>query len=205
MCEIIPSKELCTVLLVTFARVVYRGAVDFDAYAQTAADLANTDLTEMADLKAFFGEKKWWADRITERDLAAFRRVKRKFRDVFVKGADGDDLGAVEILNTLLEQFPVQPRISGHLKGDWHMHVTGRGSSVASEYIAGAAWGLSAWLCRYKGARFGVCADARCGNVYLDTSSNCCRRFCSERCATRSHVAAHRARKKEAELALAAE
>jgi predicted RNA-binding Zn ribbon-like protein len=43
-----------------------------------------------------------------------------------------------------------------------------------------------------------VCADARCGNVYLDTSSNCCRRFCSERCATRSHVAAHRARKRAA-------
>ncbi|HEV7899242.1 MAG TPA: CGNR zinc finger domain-containing protein, partial [Planosporangium sp.] len=39
----------------------------------------------------------------------------------------------------------------------------------------------------------------RCGNVYLDSSSNCCRRFCSERCATRSHVAAHRARKRAAE------
>ena len=50
------------------------------------------------------------------------------------------------------------------------------------------------WLCEYGSNRFGVCADERCGNVYLDTSSNCCRRFCSERCATRSHVAAHRAR-----------
>ncbi|GAB3857272.1 hypothetical protein GCM10029963_55060 [Micromonospora andamanensis] len=101
-------------------------------------------------------------------------------------------------LNSLLETFPVQPRISGHDSSDWHMHVTSRGASVSSEYLAGAVWGLSVWLCEYGSARFGVCADDRCGNVYLDTSSNCCRRFCSERCATRSHVAAHRARKRAA-------
>jgi predicted RNA-binding Zn ribbon-like protein len=62
--------------------------------------------------------------------------------------------------------------------------------------MAGAVWGLAVWLCESGSDRFGVCADERCGNVYLDTSSNCCRRFCSERCATRSHVAAHRARKR---------
>ena len=92
----------------------------------------------------------------------------------------------------------MQPRISGHEVNDWHMHVTGRGSSVSAEHMAGAVWGLAVWLCEYGSARFGVCADERCGNVYLDTSSNCCRRFCSERCATRSHVAAHRARKRAA-------
>ena len=179
--------------LVTRPIIVYAGGVDFDAYAQTAADLANVDLTDLDALRAFFGEDQtWWVNRVNERDLTTFRRAQRKLRAVFVHGSAGEDAEAVEILNALLEQFPVQPRISGHPGNDWHMHVTGRGSSVASEFIAGSAWGLSAWLCRYKGARFGVCADARCGNVYLDTSSNCCRRFCSERCATRSHVAAHR-------------
>ena len=92
----------------------------------------------------------------------------------------------------------MQPRISGHDASDWHMHVTSRGSSVSAEYLAGAVWGLAVWLCEYGSDRFGVCADERCGNVYLDTSSNNCRRFCSERCATRSHVAAHRARKRAA-------
>jgi len=79
------------------------------------------------------------------------------------------------------------------------MHVTGRNASASAEYTSGAIWGLASWLCEYGSARFGVCADERCGNVYLDTSSNCCRRFCSERCATRSHVAAHRARKRAAD------
>mgnify|MGYP006197533605 CR=1 FL=1 len=92
-----------------------------------------------------------------------------------------------------------RPPGSSHDSSDWHMHVTSRGASVSQEFLAGAVWGLSVWLCEYGSARFGVCADERCGNVYLDTSSNCCRRFCSERCATRSHVAAHRARKRAAE------
>lgn len=172
--------------------------MDFDAYAQTAADLVNTELADMSDLHAFFGERVWWTNRATDRDLGVFRRAKRKLREVFVKASSGDDAGAADILNALLQQFPVQPRISGHPDRNWHMHVTGRGSTVSGEFVAGAAWGLSAWLCRHRGSRFGVCADERCGNVYLDTSSNNCRRFCSERCATRSHVAAHRARKREA-------
>lgn len=173
--------------------------MDFDAYAKTAVDLVNLRLDSLDDLRAAFeDERSWMRDEVTDKDLAAFRRAQRKLRDVFEAGAAGQDLIAVGELNGLLEAYPIQPRISGHDSDDWHMHVTSRGSSVSSEYLAGAAWGLAVWLCEFGSARFGVCADERCGNVYLDTSSNNCRRFCSERCATRSHVAAHRARKKAA-------
>jgi predicted RNA-binding Zn ribbon-like protein len=174
--------------------------VDFDAYARTGVALVNARLETLADLQALFvDETAWMRDEVTERDVTTFRRAQKRLREVFLHGTSGRDAEAVDELNALLEAFPVQPRISGHGSSDWHMHVTGRGASVSSEYIAGAVWGLSVWLCQYGGSRFGVCADDRCGNVYLDTSSNCCRRFCSERCATRSHVAAHRARKRAAE------
>ncbi|MFV2017664.1 CGNR zinc finger domain-containing protein [Micromonospora sp. LOL_023] len=173
--------------------------MDFDAYARTAVDLVNSPLADLDDLKALFhGEHVWMLDEVGDRDVAIFRRAAKRLRDVFEYGTTGRDAQAVAELNSLLEAFPVQPRISGHDSNDWHMHVTSRGASVSSEYLAGAVWGLSVWLCEYGSSRFGVCADARCGNVYLDTSSNCCRRFCSERCATRSHVAAHRARKRAA-------
>ena len=171
--------------------------MDYDAYARTAVDLVNSPLNELDDLRAMFGGRNWMSEESTERDLAIFRRAQRKLRDVFELGTSGRDVDAVTALNSLLESFPVQPRISGHDTSDWHMHVTGRGATVSAEYLAGAVWGLAAWLCEYGSARFGVCADERCGNVYLDTSSNNCRRFCSERCATRSHVAAHRARKRK--------
>jgi len=180
------------------AFVVYLCRVNFDAYAHRAADLVNASLDDLADLGKLVGAESWMADEATERDLAALRRAQKKLRDVFDLGASSRDAEAVAALNTLLETYPVQPRISGHDTGDWHMHVTSRGALVSAEYLAGAVWGLAVWLCEYGSARFGVCADARCGKVYLDTSSNCCRRFCSERCATRSHVAAHRARKRAA-------
>ena len=176
--------------------------MDFDAYARTAVDLVNADLSDLAGLHALFrDEQTWMRDELVERDLSVFRRAQRRLRDVFERGTSARDAEAVNELNSLLETFPVQPRISGHDASDWHMHVTSRGSSVSAEYLAGAVWGLCVWLCEYGSARFGICADDRCGNVYLDTSSNNCRRFCSERCATRSHVAAHRARKRAATLA----
>jgi predicted RNA-binding Zn ribbon-like protein len=172
--------------------------VNFDAYAHRAVVLVNAPLGTLGDLIVIFDEAGWPEAMADERDLSAFRSVQRRLRAIFDLGAGERDDEAVAAVNALLEAHPVQPRISGHDAGDWHMHVTGRGSSATSEFLAGAVWGLAVWLCEYGSARFGVCADDRCGNVYLDTSSNCCRRFCSERCATRSHVAAHRARKRAA-------
>lgn len=172
--------------------------MNFDAYARTAVDLVNAPLADLADLRAVFPADSWMRDEVTEREVPIFRRAQKRLRDIFECGTSGRDTDAVAELNALLEAFPVQPRISGHDANDWHMHATSRGASVSAEYLAGAVWGLSVWLCEYGSERFGVCADERCGNVYLDTSSNCCRRFCSERCATRSHVAAHRARKRAA-------
>ncbi len=153
--------------------------MNFDAYARTAVDLVNAGLDDVESLRRLFadGDERWMADEVVERDLAAFRRAQRRLRQVFEYGTSGRDAEAVAELNALLEAFPVQPRISGHDAGDWHMHVTSRGASVSSEYLAGAAWGLSVWLCEYGSARFGICADERCRNVYLDTSSNNCRRF----------------------------
>lgn len=170
--------------------------VNFDEYARTAVDLANAQVETLEQVRAFYGEASWQAAETTEKDVAVLRKGAKRLREIFEYGSAGRDTEAVTALNTLLEAHPVQPRISFHNGNDWHMHVTGRGSSVAAEHMAGAVWGLAVWLCEYGSNRFGVCADDRCGNVYLDTSSNCCRRFCSERCATRSHVAAHRARKR---------
>jgi predicted RNA-binding Zn ribbon-like protein len=162
--------------------------------------MVNAPLTSLDDLALLWnGETQWMAGHASERDLVTIRRARKRLREVFEHGSAGRQTEAVDELNNLLETYRVQPRISGHdTDQDWHMHVTGRSASVGAEYLAGAVWGLAVWLCEYGAGRFGVCADERCRNVYLDTSSNCCRRFCSERCATRSHVAAHRARKRAA-------
>lgn len=172
--------------------------MNYDAYAHRAVALVNSDLADVTDLREIYVETGWSRIEAQERDLSVFRRVQKRLREVFDHGAARRDADAVVGLNSLLDTYPVQPNISGHDSSDWHMHVSGRGAGASAEYLAGAVWGLAVWLCEFGSERFGVCADDRCGNVYLDTSSNCCRRFCSERCATRSHVAAHRARKRAA-------
>lgn len=187
-------------MILTDARLFYRRVVNFDAYAQTAVNLANVAVDGAAPPDAYFDAGSWAAGEVTERDTAVLRRAGKRLRHIFELGADGQDGEVVAELNAMLVAYPVQPRISGHDASDWHMHATSRGSSVSAEYIAAAVWGLSVWLCEHGSDRFGVCADEHCRNVYLDTSSNNCRRFCSERCATRSHVAAHRARKRAATL-----
>ncbi len=176
--------------------IVYGCRVDFAAYAHTAVRLVNAPLSTIEDLRALFPAGGWEQAELTDRDLTGLRRAQRRLRTVFALGTAGRDAEVVAELNALLRAYPIEPRISGHDASDWHMHVTGRGSSVSAEYLAGAVWGLAVWVCEYGSARFGVCADERCGNVYLDTSSNNCRRYCCGRCATRSHVAAHRARKR---------
>lgn len=181
--------------------------MDFDAYARTAVELVNAELATEQDLVALVRpggsgpEQLGGLAGLTGRDVGVLRRAQHRLRRVFALGTTGQDAEVVAELNALLDAFPVRPNISGHDATDWHMHVTGRGSSVSAEYLARAVWGLAVWVCEFGSARFGVCADQRCGKVYLDTSSNNCRRFCSERCATRSHVAAHRARKRSLALA----
>jgi predicted RNA-binding Zn ribbon-like protein len=44
--------------------------------------------------------------------------------------------------------------------------------------------------------RLGVCSAEGCDDVYVDTSRNASRRYCSNTCASRSTVAAYRARRK---------
>lgn len=179
--------------------------MNFDAYALTAVDIVNARVSTCDDLLTFLTDGTGTS--VSPRDLVMFRRVQARLRAVFVHGATGSDNAAVEELNGLLATFPVRPQISRASGTSWNLQLTGRSRTCAdtapamtAERMARAAWGLASWMCEHGASRFGICADQRCGNVYLDTSSNCRRRFCSERCATRAHVAAHRARKR-AELA----
>jgi predicted RNA-binding Zn ribbon-like protein len=56
--------------------------------------------------------------------------------------------------------------------------------------------GLAVVVCDAGALRLGVCQAAGCSNVFVDTSPNQSRRYCSERCSSRSNVAAYRARQR---------
>jgi predicted RNA-binding Zn ribbon-like protein len=67
---------------------------------------------------------------------------------------------------------------------------------VLEQLTTTVAMGLSQVVIQHGWQRLGVCSADGCDNVYVDTSRNASRRYCSNTCASRSTVAAYRARKR---------
>jgi len=176
--------------------------VDFVGYAERAARLVNAPLAGDDDLREMLADRDWLIPRIADRDPRALRRFQRELRPVFEAASADDDAAVVERLNALLAKHPVTPYIAGHDAQSWHLHVSDRASSVADLLVAEALMGLAVVVCDFGATRPGVCLASGCDDVFVDTSPNQSRRYCSERCSSRANVAAYRARRK-AELAAA--
>ncbi|WP_338672891.1 CGNR zinc finger domain-containing protein [Streptomyces sp. SCSIO 30461] len=179
-------------------------------YSDYAVRLVNTEeparnkdtLNSVEAVRELFGVSVQAARRATDADVTRFRSVRARLRAVFTAADAGDHTQAVDLLNSLLLEFPVSPQISGHdhLDGEghprWHMHLAEHPSNATTGYAAIAAMGLAFHLTEFGADRLGLCQAAPCRNAYLDTSTNRSRRYCSDRCATRANVAAYRARKR---------
>ena len=113
--------------------------------------------------------------------------------------ADDRPADMVARLNALLARHPLSPSISGHDASDWHLHVAPGDGPLADDYAAGAAMGLTMAFLDLGPERFGSCAAPGCAGVFLDTSRNRSRRYCSDRCASRENVAALRSRRRAGE------
>ena len=171
--------------------------MDLARYAERAAALVNADLDGVGALARHLADRDWLAGKVTERDVATLRRFQSELRTVFEYDEEHDP-AAVEVLNTLLARHPVTPYIAGHDSATWHLHVSNRGSSVADLLIAESLMGLATLACDLGPSRLGGCASERCTTVFVDTSPNLSRRYCSDRCASRANVAAYRARQRAA-------
>jgi predicted RNA-binding Zn ribbon-like protein len=177
--------------------------MDFVRYAERSAGLVNADLADVEALIAFLDQRNWLHDQVTDRDVSALRRFQSELRPVFEASNVGDETSVVQQLNTLLAKHPVTPYIAGHggkdgSAADWHMHVADRQSSVAELLVAESLMGLSTLVCDLGATRLGVCDASGCEDVFVDTSPNQSRRYCSDRCSSRANVAAYRARQKAA-------
>jgi predicted RNA-binding Zn ribbon-like protein len=170
--------------------------MDFVRYAERAAILLNSEIEDADALVGFLGDRTWLHDKVVERDATALRRFQRELRPVFEASNDRDEKRVVDLLNHLLAKHPVTPYISGHDSGQWHMHVADHSSSVAELVVAESLMGLATLVCDMGAARLGVCDAAPCADVFVDTSPNQSRRYCSERCSSRANVAAYRARQR---------
>jgi predicted RNA-binding Zn ribbon-like protein len=184
--------------------------LELASYSEYAVRLVNTEeparskdsLTSVDAVRELFGANASAARRVTDADVTRFRSVRGRLRAVFEAADRGDETLAVDLLNSLLMEFPVFPQVVGHDHRDedgrpiWHIHLADHPSNATSGYAAIASAGLAFHLTECGVNRLGLCEAAPCRNAYLDTSTNRSRRYCSDRCATRANVAAYRARKR---------
>ncbi|MFB9833368.1 CGNR zinc finger domain-containing protein [Actinoallomurus acaciae] len=165
--------------------------MDLASYAELAVRLVNTRTPEgdrLGDLDALrelLTAGPHLSGRIGRSDLEAMVQLRADLRSIFESVTEGDEDGAAEGINSLLLQHPVHPQISAHDGQRWHLHIT-EGGSVPDRYAAGAAMGLAVYVSAEGLDRLAICHAAPCRNVFIDTSSNRSRRYCSDHCAGRA-------------------
>ena len=172
--------------------------MDFIRYAESAAALLNADLADTDALLAYLGDRAWLHDAVSPTDVVSLRQFQADLRPVFEASDQAHVSGVVGGINDLLAQHPVTPMISEHDPNNLHMHVANRAASVSDLLISEALMGLANLVCGLGPTRLGVCTATPCTHVFVDTSPNQSRRYCSDRCSSRANVAAYRARQKAA-------
>jgi predicted RNA-binding Zn ribbon-like protein len=75
-----------------------------------------------------------------------------------------------------------------------HLHYARDGAPLPAWTAAMAVSGLALYICRHGRTRLRRCAASGCSRWYADESKNASRRYCSPACASRTTVAAYRAR-----------
>ncbi|MBA2812561.1 CGNR zinc finger domain-containing protein [Streptomyces sp. KM273126] len=133
---------------------------------------------------------------LSDLDLAAVRKVRGRFAEVF---AAPDARSAAGVINDLVAAAGTTPRLTDHDGYDWHVHYFAPGASVADHLAADCGMALAFFVVAGEQERLRRCEAPDCRRAFVDLSRNRSRRYCDSRtCGNRLHVAAYRARRKEA-------
>ncbi|MGS2586846.1 CGNR zinc finger domain-containing protein [Streptomyces hebeiensis] len=175
----------------------------------TVTDLVNTAprtragdgaADRLADVEALYGFLRAHdisgVGELGERDLRAVQAVRRRFTEVV---AAPDPRTAAELINRLVAAAGTTPQLTDHDGYDWHVHYFAPGASVADHLAADGGMALAFMVVAGERERLRRCGAPDCGHAFVDLSRNRSRRYCDSRtCGNRLHVAAYRARRKEA-------
>jgi len=137
--------------------------------------------------------------RVTEAEGEAFCAVAVRLRGAFTAIAAGDIDTAAHLVNGMLKATGARPSLERHDGEAWHIHFHAADEqSRVDGWAAGCATGLAIVLGGEHYDRLGVCTAPHCDRVYVDTSRNGSKRFCSTACQNRVKAAAFREARREA-------
>jgi predicted RNA-binding Zn ribbon-like protein len=171
----------------------------------SVVDLVNTQpliegrecLGDVAALRGFVERNKVSeVGRLGQDDVSAVRAVRDRFTEIF---AADDDNRAAALLNKMIAEAGTTPRLTDHDGYEWHVHYFAPGASVADHLAADCGMALAFFVVAGEQERLRRCEAPDCRRAFVDLSRNRSRRYCDSRtCGNRLHVAAYRARRKEA-------
>ena len=131
---------------------------------------------------------------LTRGDLDAVHRLRDDIRQIF---DSPDDKSAAELVNALVSQAGVTPRLTDHDGYDWHIHYFTPGASLAEHLAIDCGMALAQVIAAGERERLRRCEAPDCDQVLVDLSRNRSKRYCDARtCGNRLHVAAYRERQR---------
>jgi len=169
--------------------------------AVLAADLVNTRgsisgtdfMTDLPALRLFLeGHGISAPEDLSLDDLERVGRARDRLKEVFFAP---DAAASAEILNSILADERAAPRLERERDG-FRIDFSSPDRGVARHVAITAAMGLAEMVVTSGRSRFGICSADDCRDVFVDTSRNRSRRYCTESCSSRSNVAAFRARRR---------
>lgn len=138
--------------------------------------------------------------RASKASEASIQRLKTRIADLGPLIRDLPDLEdevAIGRVNEELTELPIAPLIVAHDGVGPHIHWTPATATFDDQVIADIIMALADELVDGGTIRFGRCSAAGCEDIFYDGTRNRSRRFCSDpRCASRTHTADHRARRR---------
>ncbi|MFI0479561.1 CGNR zinc finger domain-containing protein [Actinomadura sp. 9N215] len=150
-----------------------------------AVELVNGD--EPSDLRREFLRQ----HHVAEPGAEELERLLPPLREAVASVADR---GPVLPVNLLLDRYPPEMYVSEHDGDGPHPHFARDGEAPVPWLGRNCAAALAHVLCGDPDVTVGRCRADRCPRFFVDDSRNRSRRFCSNACASRTTVAAHRAR-----------
>jgi predicted RNA-binding Zn ribbon-like protein len=123
----------------------------------------------------------------------------QRLRAIFESGTVADK---AQRTDELLVAADCRPRLVRHTPDlPYHFHYAPVRTGLAARVKALTAAGLAHVIDDGAGSRLRACGRAGCSAVFIDTSRNGRRHFCSVRCANQVNVANHRRRRRAAPAA----
>ena len=127
-------------------------------------------------------------------DLQAVHDLREEIRPIF---GNEDDAAASAVVNGLVSQSAVIPRLTDHDDYDWHIHYFSPGASLADHLAVDCGMALAQVISAGELERLRRCEAPDCDQVLVDLSRNRSKRYCDARtCGNRLHVAAYRERQR---------